>query len=330
MDNLTHTATGLFLSRAGLNRLTPHATAILLLAANAPDADVFVGIGSGLRYLNYHRHLTHSFLTLPLLAFLPLLIVRFLFRMRFDWKRGYLLSAIGIVSHLVLDWTNLYGIRLLLPLQSTWFRLDITGVIDFWIWAAIFVCILGPFLSRLVTTEIGGKRNAYPGRGFAIAGLAFLLLYDGMRFVLHQRALATLDSRLFGGAPALRVAAFPTSTNPLRWRGLVETADGFSTFEVHLLQDFDPGQGDTFYKPENTPALTAARATPVFHDFERWSQFPYFRVLPHPEPEGASLVLATDLRFGHPATAGFVAHAVVDSTGRVLESGFSFGGVNPR
>src|SRR5262252_6337057 len=38
MDNLTHTAIGLFLSRAGLNRLTPRATAILLLASNAPDA----------------------------------------------------------------------------------------------------------------------------------------------------------------------------------------------------------------------------------------------------------------------------------------------------
>src|ERR1043165_1620564 len=40
MDPLTHTATGLFLSRAGLNRWTPLATPILLLAANAPDIDI--------------------------------------------------------------------------------------------------------------------------------------------------------------------------------------------------------------------------------------------------------------------------------------------------
>jgi len=35
MDPLTHTATGLFLSRIGLKRWTPLATPILLLAANA-------------------------------------------------------------------------------------------------------------------------------------------------------------------------------------------------------------------------------------------------------------------------------------------------------
>ena len=40
MDQLTHTAVGLFLGRAGLNRWTPHATPILIMAANAPDIDI--------------------------------------------------------------------------------------------------------------------------------------------------------------------------------------------------------------------------------------------------------------------------------------------------
>jgi len=35
MDNLTHTALGLFLGRAGLNRWTPRATAVLVPAMNA-------------------------------------------------------------------------------------------------------------------------------------------------------------------------------------------------------------------------------------------------------------------------------------------------------
>jgi hypothetical protein len=42
---------GLALSRAGLNRLTPQATAILLLAANAPDIDVVSAAGGSLAYL---------------------------------------------------------------------------------------------------------------------------------------------------------------------------------------------------------------------------------------------------------------------------------------
>ena len=40
MDNLTHSLIGVALSRAGLNRVTPHATAILLLAVNLPDLDI--------------------------------------------------------------------------------------------------------------------------------------------------------------------------------------------------------------------------------------------------------------------------------------------------
>ena len=65
MDPLTHTATGLFLSRAGLNRLTPQAAPILMLAANAPDIDIVTTAGGSLNYLHYHRHLTHSLAAMP-------------------------------------------------------------------------------------------------------------------------------------------------------------------------------------------------------------------------------------------------------------------------
>ena len=44
MDNITHSLTGLMLSRAGLNRISPEATWVLLLAANAPDIDEFLAM----------------------------------------------------------------------------------------------------------------------------------------------------------------------------------------------------------------------------------------------------------------------------------------------
>ena len=42
MDNLTHSLVGLMLARAGLEKTTPRGTAMMVLAANAPDADAFV------------------------------------------------------------------------------------------------------------------------------------------------------------------------------------------------------------------------------------------------------------------------------------------------
>src|SRR5439155_7482791 len=187
------TLTGLALSRAGLNRLSPRATAILLLAANVPDIDVVTSSFGPLTYLNYHRHLTHSLLLAPVMAFLPLLVVRLVTRKPMEWKRAYLVSIAGLASHLALDLTNVYGVRLLLPFSARWLRLDTTSVVDPWIWGALILSVIAPALSGLIGSEMGEKRKR-PGRVAATLALLFLLLYDSGRAVLHDRALLILDS----------------------------------------------------------------------------------------------------------------------------------------
>src|ERR1017187_10128252 len=113
MDNLTHTAIGLFLARAGARRWTPRATAILLVASNAPDIDVVSGAAGPLAYLHYHRHLTHALVALPVLALLSVVAVRVAGRKPLYWP-GALTAVLPVfcVSFL-LDWTNIYGERLL-------------------------------------------------------------------------------------------------------------------------------------------------------------------------------------------------------------------------
>src|SRR5262245_62171486 len=130
MDNLTHTAIGLFLSRAGLNRLTPHATPILLLAANAPDADIVTATGGALHYLHYHRHMRHAVVAMPVMALLPVLLVRLFARQPLNWVGAFAASMIGLASHLLLDWTNVYGVRWLLPFSERWLHIDTTNVFD--------------------------------------------------------------------------------------------------------------------------------------------------------------------------------------------------------
>src|ERR1039458_896251 len=151
MDPLTHTAAGLFLSRIGLKRWSPLATPILLLAANAPDIDIVTASGGSLSYLHYHRHLTHSVLAMPLIA---------------------------VASHLLLDLTNAYGIRLLLPFSAEWLQLDLNNIYDLWIWGVFLLCLAAPFVGRLVGSEIasGGARDQHHGRGFAWLALLFVLL----------------------------------------------------------------------------------------------------------------------------------------------------------
>ena len=76
MDNLTHSLVGLFLSRAGVNRWSPRATAIVVLAANLPDVDVVSAMGGAPGYLHWHRAWTHSLLAMPLEALVAVALVR--------------------------------------------------------------------------------------------------------------------------------------------------------------------------------------------------------------------------------------------------------------
>jgi inner membrane protein len=329
MDPLTHSATGIFLGRAGLNRYCPQAPWILLLAANAPDIDILTLMGGSLNYLNYHRHLTHSLVGAPVMALLPLLLVRPFTRGAFHWRAAYAISLVAVASHLLLDWTNAYGIRFLLPFSPRWFHLDLTGVIDVWIWAVLLLSLAGPALVGLVNTEIG-VRGTSARRGFAIFALLFLFFYNAGRGVLHARAINILEARLYNGTVPRRAAALPGPGNPLVWRGLVETPDFYSVQDFSLLEEFDPARGAVLYKADPSAAVTAANFTATFKDFFSFSLYPLERTLPIAQPEGATQVEVQDLRFGTPAHPGFVATAIVTTRLQVIREWFQFGSLRPR
>src|SRR5215472_6002804 len=211
MDNPTHTAVALFLSRIGLGRWSPRGTAILLVAANIPDIDFVSAAGGPLNYLHYHRGLTHSVAAMPVMALAAAGLVRLVGRKPIAWRGAFFAALLAVASHLALDWTNVYGIRLLLPFSPGWRRLDTMGVVDLWIWAVCLIGIAAPFLGRLVGSEIssGAAPTRHHGRGWAWFVIGFVLLYEGARVMLHSRAVAALESRLYGDAPPVRAAALP-------------------------------------------------------------------------------------------------------------------------
>jgi inner membrane protein len=327
MDNLTHTATGLFLSRAGLNRWTPQASAILMLAANAPDIDVLSVAGGSISYLHYHRHLTHSLIGMPFMAILCVLLVRAISRKPVHWLGGFAAAMVGVASHLLLDYTNGYGIRLLLPFSPEYYRLEWTGVIDLWIWAVFLLAFAAPFLARLVGSEItsSARRALYPGRGWPIFALLFVMLYDGARGVLHARATAELQSRIYQDAEPLRVAASPSVANPLRWSGIVETHDFYALTGVNLAKTFDPTRARIVHKADPDLAMEAAKRTEAFQVFLRFSQFPQWSVTPAEDLENAKAASVNDMRF-----MGWAVTAIVDARDRVRCTSFQMGSIKPR
>ena len=328
MDPLTHTATGLFLSRIGLKRWTPLATPILLLAANAPDIDIVTAAGGSLSYLHYHRHLTHSIAAMPVVALGTVALVwAFARKQKIQWVGAFFAALIAVATHLLLDLTKTYGIRLLLPFSARWLRLDLLNVYDFWIWTVFLLAIAAPFLARLVGSEIASRDTRQPlhGRGFAWVALIFVVLYSGGRGVLHTRAIGELESRIYDEASPIRTLAVPGAANPWDWRGVVETADFYAVDDVDLLGEFDPSRATIYRKPAPGPAIDAAGRLPDFREFLGFSQFPLWRVAPSPEIENGTIVEVLDLRFGTPQSPAFVVSAALDANLHAVRSSFEFG-----
>jgi inner membrane protein len=305
-----------------LNRVSPQATALLILSANAPDVDILALAGGGLNYFHFHRHLTHSLIFAPVLAAAAVGVIRLIRRKSFPIGPAFLVALLGVASHLLLDLTNEYGIRLLLPFSGAWLHWDLTRIIDVWILAVFVFCLAAPFLSNLVGGEIGSPaKRRFPGRGFAWLALAFLAFYDAGRWVLHSRAIAILDSRLYDGSAPLRVAAFPTA-NPFLWRGLAETGNAYQVFQLPVLNGpgLTDGQTDVqaIFKAEPSPAIEAANQTEAFQVMRNFAQYPLWQAVPADSPEGGTRVVLSDMRFP------FSSIALVDRSNVVRSAVFSY------
>jgi inner membrane protein len=323
MDNLTHSLVGVMMSRAGLREWCPRATAILLVSVNLTDADLVARISGPLDYLDQHRGISHSLALSPLAGLASAALVRLFHRGAWSWLRALITGWLGVISHLLLDWTNVYGIRLFLPFSEQWLRLDCTFIVDLWIWAALMLALAGPALSRLVSSEIGAKPGN--GRASAIAALLFLLFYEYGRFTLHGRAVNTLNSHLYAGAAPKRVTAIPGPLNPFAWTGVVETEHYLSVHRMNLLMPYDPTAGKLYYYPNSGPAIAAARQQEMVRRFLQFCQLPLWQVTPVDRPEGGLRVSVTDLRFGEPGESRFFVSVVVDRDTRVIEESYSFG-----
>lgn len=321
MDNPTHFIAAYFMSRAGLNRLTPHATPILLIAANIPDIDILALTGGWVNYLHWHRYWTHAILVSPLLAVASVVIVRVAVRSPIPWPAATFVALLGVLQHLFLDWIVPYGTHLFLPFSASWYQISNSSLFDLWIYSAFAVCLFAPLLARLVGGEIGARPGAFAGQGWAIAALLFLAVYFSGRAVIHGRQIEILNAYTYDDANPLRVAAFPLSSTPFVWTGVVETASAYHLYSMNVLRGrFDPDQGRTYFKPEMSPAIAAAAKTPAFQEFARFAQYPLWQTVPSAEVENGTQVDLIDMRFS------FHCRAIVDSANRVRRTEYPVNG----
>src|SRR5215470_9945623 len=169
------------MSRAGFNRTTALATATMTLAAEAPDLDVAGYFRGPLFAFAHHRGFTHSFLGLLLVAALVVGFVYAIWRLRGRrtrdpnlpprWGLLFAYAYLAGLSHILLDFTNSYGVRPFWPFSERWFSWDI---VDIWEPVLTVVLLLGlilPAFFSLINEEIGAKQKGPAGRFAAILAL---------------------------------------------------------------------------------------------------------------------------------------------------------------
>ncbi len=307
MDNLTHTLTGMAISRAGIHRQTRFATAALILAANAPDVDLVTRFWGSATYLKDHRGLTHSILGVTLLAAVTAGLVYGIGRRArpkagappLDGRWLALGCWIGTASHLLLDWTNAYGVRPFMPFNDRWYAADIMPIIDPALLLLLLAGLLLPGLFRMVSEEVGARKPvSRRGAFFALGAMLALWLVRGFA---HARVLSLLEAHTYSDEAPLQAGAFPT-LNPLAWTGVIETESAFHLLPASALAgDADLEHDEIFYKPAPSPALTAALGTSLGRVFSRFARFPWAQVTP---AEDGFEVTIQDLRFASPHAAG--------------------------
>ena len=152
MDNVTHALVGVALADLAMGSRVPRAQRPLfvgagIIAANLPDIDLaYAAITpSPLGYLLHHRGHTHTVLGIGVLAialgaaywFFP--SVR---KLRVSGQaRFWMLIAIALASHLLLDGLNSYGLHPFSPFDNTWRFGDAVFIFEPWLWVILGIAV---------------------------------------------------------------------------------------------------------------------------------------------------------------------------------------------
>jgi inner membrane protein len=331
MEPVTHFLTGACLGRAGLNRKTRYATLAAVLAAEAADIDILWGFAGPVEGLKHHRGITHTFIAVPVVAAAVCGVVWLLHRWRqhlanrpgrateaspspepLRWGWVYTAALLSALSHLLLDWTNNYGLRPFYPFNPRWYEGSFVFIAEPVLWVLLFSALIFPWLLGLTDREIGARRTAFRGRGWAIFALCGMVVLWCWRWAEHAQALALLNTTQVTAVPATRIAAEPYPVNPFRWHAILETPSFYQTAEINTRTgeiDSDPLR-DVIYKPTDTPAVEVAKRTllgQVYLDWGRWAvvrdvgQQPVEGLDPPQLPPGRTwtTIQFSDLRFAY-------------------------------
>jgi inner membrane protein len=329
MEPVTHVLTGACLARAGFNRRAAYATFAMALGAELPDIDSLWAFRGPVEAFQHHRGVTHTFLGVPFEAAFIVLIAYGIHRWRearyakrpkpapvgdhvrverpltaapVRWGLLYGFSIVALLSHLLLDYTNNYGLRPFYPFSPHWYAASIVFIFDPIIFVLLLMGLLVPALFRLVGAEVGARRQPFTATGWPIAALLLIVVLWGVRWIEHDRAMQLVMAQSLAAPPPPESGATDaTSQQPnqtlvpryLSAEGALANPDLLSIFRWYTVTDFGPlyqlervdtheqtieATEGTYEKPDRTAAVIAAEGSRLGRAYLDWSPMPLLTV----------------------------------------------------
>jgi len=333
MEPVTHVLTGACLARAGFNRRAGYATLAMAIAAELPDIDSLWAFRGPIEALQHHRGITHTFLGVPFEAAFVVLVVYGVHRWRMErhakrvkpapvgdhipverpltaapvrWGLLYCFSIVALLSHLLLDYTNNYGLRPFYPFNPHWYAASIVFIFDPLIFVLLLMGLVVPALFRLVGAEVGSRRQPFTATGWPRAALFLILVWWGVRWIEHDRAIQLATAQNLAAPPpsengassgagdaASQQANVQTVPRYLTAEGALASPDVLSIFRWYTVTDFgalyqlervdtreqtiEATEG-TYEKPDRTAAVIAAENSRLGRAYLDWSPMPLLTV----------------------------------------------------
>jgi inner membrane protein len=303
---------GWALGQAGLKTQTRKGLAALILGANMPDIDVFLG-SVPWEPLAMHRGFTHSLVggavvMPPILAGLLWLLdgwqvnrgASFKSGLSMRWRWLLAPSYIGAISHPLLDVLTTYSVRLLSPFSNAWYHSDGLFIIDIWIWL-----LLGCSIAFSKWKEKRGLEWRRPPQ--VVIGI--ILVYIAVNVAISQRAYAAVR-QWAGERPAEAIFASPPPI--YSWRRELVWIEG----DCYRRSRYEPlvGFGTVgACEPTNMgdPAVREAiRRSKILQKFLKWSILPQAEVV---RLHCRARVMIGDARYGHGASSRLGRSAIIET-----------------
>ena len=207
-----------------------------LIAGLAPDADVLIKSSTDpILFLEYHRQFSHSLFFIPIGALIVAILFFPFFKSSLGFKRIYLASFLGYLTHGLLDACTSYGTLLYWPFSNeriTWNNISIVDPI-----------LTIPILIFVILAITAKKKL------FSYFAIIWTIFYLSLGVLQYERALIIANKlALSRGHVSEKLTLKPSFGNIILWKSIYHYEGYFYVDAIRVFNSSTWCSGDSIKK----------------------------------------------------------------------------------